>query len=107
MLVSVEVAKVKLVEVAELMVRDEILLLKVVQSAEVSSPRFEAEAEGKLKAIVFVLVEIEKSVPEVEEAKVKLVEVALLIVRNDILLLNVVQSAEVSSPLLEAEASGR
>ena len=56
-LVSVEVANVKLVEVAELMVRDEILLLKVVQSAEVSSPRFEAEAEGKLKVMVFVLVE--------------------------------------------------
>ena len=53
----VDEAKVKLVEVAELMVREEILLLKVVQLAAVSNPLFDAEAEGKLKVMVFVLVE--------------------------------------------------
>jgi len=46
-------------------------------------------------------------VPLVDEANVKLVEVAELMVRDEILLLKVVQSDDVSNPLLEAETSGR
>jgi len=78
---EVEEAKVKLVEVTALMVRKLNLLLKVDQSLEVKSPLLEAEAEGRLKATWPVEVEIEKSFPVVEAAKVKLVEVAPLMVR--------------------------
>ena len=82
-------------------------MLNVVQSAELSSPLADTEAEGRLKIIVFVEVEMEKSVPEVDDAKVKLVDVAPLIVRNESLLLKADQSAEVRSPLADAEAEGR
>ena len=70
-----------MVDVAPLMVKKESLLLKVVQLADVKSPLLEAEAEGRLKATWPVEVEIEKSFPVVEAAKVKLVEVAPLMVR--------------------------
>jgi hypothetical protein len=77
---EVDEAKVKLVEVTLLIVRNDILLLNVVQLAAVSNPLFEAEAEGKLKVIVAVLVEIVKSVPVVEEAMVKVLAVTPLMV---------------------------
>ena len=47
------------------------LLLKVVQSAVVNNPRFNADALGKLKVKEFVEVEIAKSVPIVPVKKVK------------------------------------
>ncbi len=71
-LVSVEVAKVCEAPVKpprEVMAEDN-LLLKVVQSAAVSNPRFTAEADGRLKVQVLVEEEIVKSVPVVELAKV-------------------------------------
>ena len=49
---------------------DEILLLKVFQSAEVSLPVFAADADGRLKMICEPLLVIAKSEPVVEVAKV-------------------------------------
>ncbi len=49
--------------------RLEVLLLKVVQSAELKAPRFVALAVGKLNVWVSVTLEIAKSVPLVPTAK--------------------------------------
>ena len=49
---------------------EDILLLKTDQSAVVSSPRFVAEADGKLNVIVFPAPVMVKSEPEVEVANV-------------------------------------
>ena len=49
--------------------------MKVVQSLEAKSPLAEAEAEGKLKVWTSPEELIEKSVPEVEEARVWLAPV--------------------------------
>jgi hypothetical protein len=106
-----------------------ILELKLVQSAVERSPRTEAEAEGKLNVIVFVLVEMEKLVPVVEEAKMKVFVVTPLMVevtwgwvlvivlpilerplekvRALSLELKTDQSAEDRSPRAEAEAEGK
>ena len=47
-----------------------ILLLNKLQSLEVRRPRLESEAEGRLKRREFAVAVMEKSTPEVEEAKV-------------------------------------
>ena len=46
------------------------LLLNVVQSVEVSNPRFTEEAVGRLKVMVFPEAVMVKSEPVVEEASV-------------------------------------
>jgi hypothetical protein len=45
------------------------LLLNVVQSADVKSPRFEPDADGRLNVWVSVALEILKSEPDVPVAK--------------------------------------
>lgn len=82
------------------------LLLNVVQSAAVSKPRLVADDEGKLSVITGVVVPVatedETSVPVVLKVKA-----ATDVTVPEPLLLNVVQSAEVSKPRFVADADGK
>ena len=80
-------------------------MLKVVQSAELKAPRFNADAVGTFKVITGVVVPVAivelKSVPVVPNV----IELTLVTVPLP-LLLKVVQSAAVKAPLFKADAVG-